>query len=288
MALVLVTARFVGLDPVRPGHRDRCCAGCAGWPGWAGSVCSSCWPAGRRSGRSVFNTASPWPFVVLAVGSAVPPRRWPSAAAPCRAGWTSAGWPLSLLTEMGVRVVGRSTAVLLGGGVIGATAGLSCVADGHLGPGPDADRGRERRHRGRRCRPRCGRTCGRSPCCWPPRSCCPTSTSWSPRPSCPAIRPGAYSAIALIGRGRVLPVLGGGHRACSRRSPDGTPAAGRPDRCCAAALLAVGTARAGLRRRRAAARRAGPGRRPRTRPTAGWPRSWRCTPWSPRRSRWPT
>lgn len=125
MALVLVTARFVGIDPYGPStatllrrlRRVAWLAGlglavllAAGSPLWAG----------------VFHTGGAWPFVVLAVGL-------PFHLALAVGRGTLQGrlgfrrLAASLITEMGVRVAVSSTAVLLGGGVLGATAGLSCA-----------------------------------------------------------------------------------------------------------------------------------------------------------------
>lgn len=125
MALVLVTARFVGLDPHGPGtatllRRLRRLA----WVGGTGLALLLA--AGSPLWTRTFHAVSPWPFVVLAVG--LPFHLSLAVGRGTLQGRLDFRWlAASLLAEMLVRVVVSSGAVLLGGGVVGATAGLSAA-----------------------------------------------------------------------------------------------------------------------------------------------------------------
>lgn len=198
MALVLVTARFVGVDPYGPAtatllRRLRRLA----WLGGLGLALVLA--GGSPLWTRVFHAESVWPFVVLAVG--LPFHLSLAVGRGTLQGRLDFRWlAASLLTEMGVRVLVSSTAVLLGGGVVGATAGLSAalVASWAL------------------VRHRTGTAPGAVPAPLPPtvrayvRSVAVLLSAQvvlsnvdllAAKGFLPADQTGAYSAVALIGRG---------------------------------------------------------------------------------------
>ncbi len=125
MALVLVTARFVSLAP--DGAATTALIGRLRRVAWlAGLGLGVLLAAGAPGWSRLFHTQSPWPFVVLAVG--LPFHLSLAVGRGTLQGRLDFGWlAATLLVEMVVRVGVSATAVLLGGGVVGATAGLSAA-----------------------------------------------------------------------------------------------------------------------------------------------------------------